>query len=628
MMSRQQKGITDAELIVVRDGFERRRDAVIQAAAGKPLERAPIEYDWNNRGNFTRAYAHSIVNFAMRSFYLNEQLSEANAALQELCQYYLDNPPDMYEIHSFHWSGALICRIYAFFNPNSAYFPGRLSPETQALMLETMWQWARKMSRVSDAEVERSQTWDIRNSENHHAMEVHTAWGFAKSLKYHASYAARAYDDGQTAQAHFDAWTAYLKVYLRERAKKGLLVETANKGYNTHTVEGWYNLYDFAEDATLRQRAGYLLDLYWITWAEEQLDGVRGGGQARIYQGARSQKGNGSGIPGLAWYYLNRGKKDAIRPSEWMVATSVYRMPLVVMDIALNPGGRGVYEVKQRRMGLVHKGYSRPPFYRLRTDVGGIYRYSYCTPDFIIGTLMFEARPCEDWAAISAQNRWHGVIFLGHPDARIYPQCEALDRHLNLNHHGVTLNQQWSVQRKGALIAQKLPGPNYSQKAGDMRVWFSEPGIFNRVEENGWVFAEAEGAYAAVRPVSGSSAWDAPVEGENGRWLRCARDLTPVIIEVARKVDCANYAAFRSAVASNVLRFEDDVLTYTGLGGDRFTFHADYSLPPEVNGEAVDYAPRMVFDSPFVRSEWDSGVVRIVKGERELVLDFNAEATD
>ncbi len=43
------------------------------------------------------------------------------------------------------------------------------------------------------------------------------------------------------------------------------------------------------------------------------------------------------------------------------------------------------------------------------------------TPDFIMGSLITEARPTEDWAAISSQNRWSGVIFQGDPDARVFP---------------------------------------------------------------------------------------------------------------------------------------------------------------------------------------------------------------
>ena len=43
-----------------------------------------------------------------------------------------------------------------------------------------------------------------------------------------------------------------------------------------------------------------------------------------------------------------------------------------------------------------------------------------------------------------------------------------------------------------------------------------------------------------------------------------------------------------------------------------------------LNGEPVDYAPVKAFDSQFVEGDWNSGVVRIRKDGRELLLDFNS----
>ena len=51
--------------------------------------------------------------------------------------------------------------------------------------------------------------------------------------------------------------------------------------------------------------------------------------------------------------------------------------------------------------------------------------------------------------------------------------------------------------KQGNDIVCKLPGPEFSKQAGDMRVYFASS--LNAQEEGGWVFAEAERAYAAVR---------------------------------------------------------------------------------------------------------------------------------
>ncbi len=602
----------------------------IQAERGKPLVRAEIEYDWHGRANFTRRYAASIVTFVMRSFMLDEQLEEANSALEELCQHYLDNPEDIYESHSFHWSGALYCRLWEFFSPMGTKHPGRMSNTAQVKLLELMWAWLAKASNALNPEIDDSRTWRMPNSENHHAMGTVTCWGFARALKEQDGYASRKCEGGGSPKAHFDAWTRYFKEYFRQRSMKGLNVEIASKGYNSHTLQMWLNVFDFAEDDTLRNRAQYYLDLYWATWAEEQIECVRGGAKTRIYQGPASRTGAGDSIGSMAKLYLGIEESGALNSIGLTVATSSYRMPLDVMKMALDPEGRGDREITQRCQGLAERGYVKKPgsgvvhfgVTAYRTDFGGFLRYTYSTPDFVMGTLMLQARPCEDWTGAAKQNRWQGVTFRGHKDALIFPECMPIDT--NSLGKQVTMNQHWSVQKKGSLIFQKL-GPGLGGEMGNSRVWFSEPGLGHPLEEDGWVFVEAEGAYAAVRPVSGGYSWDATGEGEKGQWLHLGDDLAPVVLEVALKRDHADFLSFRKAVRVCPLRFENAVLTFSGLSGDRLTFYADFSQSPAINGKSVDFGPTKVFDSPFLQSEWDSGVVKIGSDGKRRTLDFNAE---
>jgi len=578
--------LTDPELIAIRQGFDARRDALFAAESGKPLVPAPIQYDrWGPGVHYSRAYGFSIVDFAIRAFWLQEQLAEANAGLQEMCQFYLDNPLTMFNRDSFHWTGSELCRIYEFFGHDGSRTPGLLTAQTESIIFEMMWQWAKQVSRISNTEILNSQTWYIKESENHDAMGDMTAWGFAKILKDNAPYNGYLYDDGFSAQQHFEAWTEYLKEYLRERAKKGLLVEIASPGYGPCTLKGWYNLYDFAHDEILRNRARMLIDLWWTDWAHDQVGAVRGGSKARCYQGGNSKTGKDASYQ-IANYYF--GFDPAVFSVYRIFLTSEYRLPLVVMDIALDKYGKGVYLYKSRRPGL--NLLPKPPEagsdYALNPDYGGIYRYTYSTPDFVMGTSMLAKR------------------------ARIYPQCVGLG-------NGKTYNQQWSIQNKGTLIAQKL---TTSKQAGDMRVWFSGPSTgMTLTEEGGWVFAQTYSAYAAVRPAWGGYSWD------DQNWLRCSDEWAPVIIEVARVSDYGDlFAWFKSAVLNQTIDVNAGVLTYTGLGGSgTFTFYTESSQTPELNGVPIDFEPDYTFDSPFMHEDWASGVVTISKDQRELVLDFN-----
>ncbi len=295
--------------------------------------------------------------------------------------------------------------------------------------------------------------------------------------------------------------------------------------------------------------------------------------------------------------------------------TTGYRPPLVVVDIVCDVKGRGSYEVRQRLLGLAKPGHYEPPVYHMRTDSGGIVRYSYCTPDFMMGTAMVEARPKSDWAMISSQNRSHGVIFAGNPVAGILPQCVKTSNNR-------AYNTQWSVQKKGTLICQKL---KYGTGAGPMRVWFAGDGLSEPVEEKNWVFAESEGAYAAVRIVAGGHHWENSTSEDRGKgkWLYCDNEYSPVILEVDQKSKYKSYDDFRAKVIENAFAYDNHVLQYTGIYGDAFTFYADYSTVPQINKSSVNYAPNMAFDSPFLKSTWNSGLIHIQKGTRSLTLDFN-----
>jgi hypothetical protein len=398
-------------------------------------------------------------------------------------------------------------------------------------------------------------------------------------------------------------------VYFTERAKKGIFIEMMSQDYNEKSVKGMFNVYDFADDPELKRRAGLYLDLYFTYWGEEQINGISGGGKARIYSDISPS------TSGLGYLFFGIGNKPRFTSTLLSAMTTGYRPPLVVVDIACDIKGRGQYEVQQRVLGLAEPKYYTPPVYHMRTDYGGVMRYSYCTPDFIIGTAMSEARPYEDWAMISSQNRSQGAIFAGNTAAGILPQCE----HTRNNR---AYNSMWSVQRKGTLISQKL---KYSRATGQTRIWFASEGLSEPAEEKNWVFSESEGAYAAVRVVDGGHHW----EKENsrtrtmGKWLYCDNEYSPVILEVDQKSNYKSFDEFRARIVGNAFSFSKNILRYTGIYGDSFTFFADYSKVPQIDGVAVDYAPSKVYDSPFLKSDWNSGVVNIQKGTRSLILNFN-----
>jgi len=310
---------------------------------------------------------------------------------------------------------------------------------------------------------------------------------------------------------------------------------------------------------------------------------------------------------------------------------SSYRPPAVVADIACDTEGRGKYEIRQRVQGLGYQGHTFPKMDKpdqrpnqFRTDGGGILRYSYCTPSFILGTPMTEARPMSEWVLISSQSRWQGVIFEGDGDPRIVPVPRAKDNR-------VAFNQFWSVQSKGSLITQKL---QTNKGAAEMMVWMSEKGLSKPVREGDIVFVEAPGAYAAIRIAKGGfKITDEVFTGtkEEGNKFSSPPanivvpddEYAPVILEVMAKSDVKSFDDFKAKVKAMKPKIDGKTLQYKTIYGDELTLDTSYKKKPTINGKPVNYAPKKVFDSPFFDAEYDSGVVTISKGLRRKVLDFN-----
>ena len=555
-------------------------------------------------------YVFSRLTFALAALRLGTDTNRANAAVIEAVEQVRREQQSSGEF-GLHWMGGVFHRIYGLFGPRGS-MKGRLSSEAADAIRRLFADWARSESRLADADPELS--WRLWGSENHSAQRDATRWAAARMVALDPRGETYRYDDGSTAAEQLTAWGTFLKRYFRERVKRGMLVEISPSGYGSRTLQGWHNIYDFTDDPELKYLVKSALDVWWADWAQEQLNGMRGGGKTRLYPGAYGLSGSDRNRA-MSWFYLGRGKPAHKHETLPVIATTTYRLPLVVMDIALDPEGRGVYETRSRRLGrLAESGgpqkVSRDehPVYDVDPEYGGLIRYTYCTPEFIVGCLMMERRPRDYWTKVSAQNRWHGVIFDGDLDSTIYPRCDTSRS---------TSNAHWAVQNKGTLIAQKLRG---AVTTGAMRVCFSTD--LERHEAGGWIFAEAEGAYAAVKIAQGGWAW------VDKRWLRCEEEYAPVILEVVRKQEYGNsFDAFKAAILRQQIHLEDGVLRYRGLQEDagQFTFYTESERLPELDGEPINLRPDYAFESPFLKEAWASGVVHIQKGGRNLLIDVREQ---
>lgn len=470
------------------------------------------------------------------------------------------------------------------------------------------------------------------------------------------------YGDGKDYKAadHYRAWVRYFDEYFSERAKRGFFLECASPGYMRVTVSYLTDIYDLCEDQSLATKAGEFMDVVWADWAIDQLNGVRGGAKTRAF----STCWDGS------MYFFSRfyfGGEGIAQGNDFTLLLSDYKLKPIHWHLALDAKGRGEYAVASRRPGEEEGVWPRPlgaERTMLCDTQSRFLRYSWVTPDYILGCQM--DHPGAIHSHLSSQARWQGITFKGENGPRVFPTDTVKDKNGNQKttiSHGKRYLQKSKgfmrcMQYENVMLVQQAR--RWSQVNPD---WFPAKSVFGLeygiyfgdqldrvVEKAGWIFVEHGDAFLAVRPVMGEYAqgWtilkDDASAGLNSPVIEDSYDWSPdrktiflkdkysgMIFEASRRVAHKSLDAFISDILDNPLVLEKTVvpgfhvLRYKGCGPNakELTFNLANVEMPFIGDERVEYAPDMLFDSPYLQSEYNSGIINIEYGDHHLSYDFS-----
>ena len=568
--------------------------------------------------------------FAMAGLYTGEQIEAANQRLRNALKLYAgdDGKLTPKEATKIKWKMRGWLRVYYLFYDKSKFFPGRLEPETQAMMEEAFFQYGCGKSTVKRANL--TNIWHIQGSENHDMMDLSSAYLALQAVAKLPAYKDRKLPDGHTPAEHVEAWEKYYAQYALERAKNGLFVEISPT-YGKWFLGEILNMYEFAEDPVVRKRMEMLLHLVWADWSVDQLNGVRGGGKTRCYQGGYSQSGGGDSWDRMARHLM--GIEPWIWPSHGglstlAISTSRYELPDIVYDIALNKGDFKPFVYQSTRPAKQLK--SPRGVYVMDPKAGGIVRYSFCTPDYVMGSWMVDTRT--NYAAINTQNRWQGVIFPTGVNARVFPQSVGLGNRK-------TYQQHVAVQHRNVMLVATHPK---ARQTGQMRVYFPKDIRDRLVEKDGWLIAHEGNAWLAVRFIDfePSPTWKNyefkqadPTERKESsrndsdvaRWLWPKSNKPAVVMVGSRDSQHATLDEFVAYLAGHEFTVTSGRVTYKFSDdlGEATTLELGGKLPvPRVNGKPANLNPEKVFDSPYLHADQGSGIVTLEKGQRKRTLDF------
>jgi hypothetical protein len=620
---------------------------------------------------------------------LNEDLEQTNA---ELLAIYASTDPKLRANYGLEYTWDLLatptlCRLYLNFGSKSKRHPGRLTAVVEKTILELLWE---RTQFKNDIHVARQSTWNLTGSENH---DINAKIGnvLASQIFMHEpDFSERALPDRGTgpgygywfhkttaagrfhgpeglaprqppgnlkARDHYQAWVKFMTEYIRERARRGFFVEKASPTYMRYTVSFLQDLYDYCEDAELKKLTGMFLDLVWAEWAQDQIAGARGGAKTRDH-GPLTDFRQDAMYQMATFLFGGPARFSAPLSSFWLTS---YRPPAIVWNLVLNREALGTFAYISRTPGEEPPVQPRPPGMErtLMTDTDSrLLRYSWVTPDYILGTQM--DHPLALHSHLSAIARAQGMTFATAPDAMVFPRDitiaadgkwqvgrEALYRSVQQGPVMITQQARWFA----AVNPEWFPSQNHDSRP--FGVYFS-PSLKHVEEEAGWVFVEEGDAYLAVRVAKGEYVFSVDEQTTNFAWLelqgsadetepfaahaytwnkertllKCDDRHSPIIFEAGRRADYPKLADFKRHILGNEIKLTKMVgpgwyiLSYTS-GGKTFTFNAGNHEIPRINGQPLDYSPASTFLSPFISSDYRSGVVTITDRHRKLTLDFN-----
>ena len=406
----------------------------------------------------------------------------------------------------------------------------------------------------------------------------------------------------------------WLLSFLRFRGRRGW-GEFDSAVYYGVDIDCLACLYDFSRDADLKRLSGMKMDLMLADVAINSIGGMFCGAHGRIYYWD-ALKHSTEDTYGLQYLYFGSvdGRTIGGRRASVHTLTSTYRPDKLVVEIALNR--REPYENLERAQ--LHKPDDVMPREPL---AGSIRKYTYWTPDFVMGCVQFQDDYPETypgrWYAHHEQHEWD-LTFPTRLSARIFTQHPGASG----DEHGYWTGDMGCgcghfFQNKGALVALYDIGPK--EKYQWIHAFVPRNAFDEVVEENGFIFVREGDACAALKLLRGyewttQGAWSGAEVISHG-----ARN--GVVCEAGRLADYGGFKAFRQEIADNKIVFDQEKgqLTYDSKrAGKLFLGIKDGR---KLNDQPVDL-DYPTFGSPFMSSRWDSGIVEIRAGGKKRVLDF------
>jgi hypothetical protein len=492
------------------------------------------------------------------------------------------------------------------------------------------------------------------DTENHWAMYYTSLYLMTQQ---YPDLPGEAWYTGKSSAANHAEARSYLLDWMELTTTEGQ-GEYDSPHYMSYFVLSMALLYGHAEEASMRERAGMMLEYLLADFAVESLNGLYAGAFSRIYPAPVLNRWTDHSTS-YAWLLFGN---TPFRPrmGSLILAMSGYAPSPVLHGIATDRSAPYVHrERKRTRHRIRHSAERNAP----------VYKYMYMREEYAMGSSQGGLlQPIQQhtwelqWAADpGAEER--NVLFTLHPFSSprelgmYFPEePRRLTTTVIRGEKGTyDSGDKWTggspheqvAQAQDALVAlydlppgvrfphvsgyfsrdlqrltpapsEQAPGQASEQASGQASGQASEEAP---EEAPGWIFAQGGSAYIAYYPLAPYT-WRAEAGGD---WrLHSAHRRNGAVVQVAPAAQYPSFGAFQRAVRALPLTVERGPalrVAYTSLRGDRI--EAVYGEEPRVNGAPVGYASWPLFGGPHLEAERGSGRLRLRHGDRSHLLDFD-----
>ena len=392
-------------------------------------------------------------------------------------------------------------------------------------------------------------------------------------------------------------------------------------------------LYAFAQDPEMKQRAGMMLDWLLADFAVDNLDGLYAGASSRLYP-LQVLNRWADNITGYSWLLFGN-TPFSTRGGGLILALSGYQPPEVLYRIATDRSNSYVQkELKRTRHRIRYSDERNVP----------IYKYMFMRDAYAVGSTQggfLQPIQQHTWEVMWANedpSEGYNVLFSVHPTsstkelAMYFPEEPKLLTEVVVRSKGTYDSpEKWVsgseheqvFQEKDALIAlYDIPkGTRYSR----VDAFFSRFLEEKDEADSGWIFVRGGNAFIAYRPLAEHS-W---VEEKDGDWRLHSTVLkNGAVVQVAEESEFDSFEAFKEAIHGLPLDIDMENtphVRFTSLRGDEMELA--FGSTPELNGQPVDYDKWELFDGPFLYAEKGGKQLEMRHGKLRRTIDFNTLST-